>query len=174
MKSIILSLAIMTLLIIPISVYSYSTPILMPPVSSYRYNEPVVSTIVNHGDKLLIIISNWPFIVQGNVYHFQLRAFDQNQVTITSQLQEFYTDQGNLGGVSINATLFNYDNSTVLKKWSGTTNQFGWFEGSVLMENETPDKVYHVVFIANYPHMVNSTKTFSFELVDHREVGESG
>ncbi len=55
-----------------------------------------------------------------------------------------------------------------------TTNQFGWFEGSVLMENKAPNKVYNVVFSAAFAHMVNDTKSFSFELLDHRQVGESG
>lgn len=154
-----------------ISAHSYLAPILTPPVPSYRYNETVVSTVVHPGDNLLIIVSNSPFVVQGHVYYFQLKALDGNQVTKTTPLDEFQTDQGDLGGVSINATLYNYDNVTVLHKFSGITNQFGWFEGSVLMQNETPGRVYNVIFSATYPHMVNTTKTFSFELIGNNQVG---
>ncbi|MGB6785497.1 MAG: hypothetical protein WBE60_06425 [Nitrosotalea sp.] len=33
-------------------------------------------------------------MVQGNVYYFQLGAFDDNQVTKTIPLEEFRLDQG--------------------------------------------------------------------------------
>ncbi len=39
------------------------------------------------------------------------------------------------------------------------------------MDDETPDQVYHVVFNATFPHMTNTTKIFSFELIDSRKVG---
>lgn len=69
-----------------ISAHSYLAPILTTPVPSYRYNEPAVSTVVHPGDNLLIIVSNSPFVVQGHVYYFQLKAFDGNQVTKTTPL----------------------------------------------------------------------------------------
>lgn len=144
------------------------------PVHAYHLYIPgPAPTPINH-DKILLLVSNWPMVLQGHVYHFQLRAFDYGQITKTTPLEEFKLDQGDLQGVSINATLYNYDNVTVLHKFSGVTNKFGWFEGSVLMENEMPDKVYNVVFNAAFSHMVNTTKTLSFELVDHRQAGESG
>lgn len=138
--------------------------------ASFQYNPIPPPAPINH-DKILIIVSNWPFVIQNNVYAFQLRSFDAGLVANAPPLEQFRSDQGDLAGVSINATLYNYDNVTVLHKFSGVTNQFGWFDGSVLMQNETPDKTYTVVFTANYPHMVNTTKTFSFELIDHRQVG---
>lgn len=162
LKSLILSLAIIALV-----------AMMVIPVQAYHLYIPGPASIPINHDKILMIVSNWPTVLQGHVYYFQLRTFDDNQVTKTTPLEEFKLDQGDLQGVLINATLYNYDNATVLHKFSGVTNQFGWFEGSVLMENEMTDKVYNVVFNAAFPHMVNSTKTFSFELISNQQVGES-
>lgn len=145
---------------------------IIPANANFQYIPGPAPTPINH-DKILMIVSNWPFVVQGNVYGFQLRTFDDSLVTKTVPLTEFYSDEGELGQVSINATLYD-STGNPLHEFSGVTNQFGWFQGSVLMENEIPDETYHVVFDASYPHMVNTTKTFSFELVDHGEVGETG
>lgn len=141
--------------------------------AEFQYISGPSPPMINH-DKILMIVTNAPIIVQRNVYLFELRTFDNNLVTKTTPWDEFIGNQGDLGGVSINATLYNYDNKTIIHKWSGLTNQFGWFKGSVLMKNETPNQVYRVVFNATYPHMENSSKTFSFVLMDHREVGELG
>ena len=139
--------------------------------AEFQYIPGPSPPMINH-DKISMIVSNWPSIVQGYVYYFQLRAFDLNQVTKgTTPYDMFIGNQGDLSGVSINATLYNYDGS-ILHKFSGVTNQFGWFEGSVLMENELTNQNYKVVFNATYPHMENSSKTFSFVLMDHREVGD--
>jgi hypothetical protein len=149
--------------------------IIIPVYADTSFNDEIVTRPlpappVNH-DHILMIVSNWPFVVQGHVYGFQLRTFDKDMITKTVPLEEFKLNEAMLQGVSINATLYDSQNDT-LYKFSGITNQFGWFSGSVMMENEPSNQVYHVVFTAAYPHMVNSTKTFSFELVDHRDIGE--
>ncbi len=125
---------------------------------------------VNH-DQILLLVSNWPFVVQGYPYSFTVKTLDENQITKTTPLTEWEQDQGELQGVQVNAILFNSQGQT-LYKWSGLTNQFGWYSGSVLMQNYPVDQNYYVKFTATYPHMHNATNSAQFELVDASTFGK--
>jgi len=138
--------------------------------SQNMQNNPAVPTNTQPATKpikILLLVSNWPVITSTHPYSFQAKVFDASQIP-ANQLDQttFNQNWGTLSGVRVQGYLTSSDNKTTFYTWDGATNQFGFFVGSTVLQNEQTNQMYFVHFNATKSGMINDSKTVSFQLLN--------
>ena len=123
---------------------------------------------ITHDHIFLVYSSPAGHFEQGRIMTFVVKAIDTKTVTDFLPYDIFTDNQGNLNNANINVTLADSYHNTLFK-WTGKTNQFGLYVGSLRLLNYPTHQEYYLIFSAQKAGMYNYTTSTYFELYDQRD-----
>lgn len=121
-------------------------------------------------DHIVLICSTPSRVIQGYQLMYIIKVLDTKTVTkYTTPYEMFIGNQGDLNNVLVNVTLSDYKHEKLFK-WTGKTNEFGLFVGSLRLLNYPTNQIYYLTFSAEKQGMYNYTTWTYFELYDARSI----